>query len=79
MDPQRVGVAQLLIPAPTLVTLHHKCVQKVLQEEEITNKLHVLWFGGANDYVINTQMMVVFFIVKLGEEEEEEEEEVMHA
>jgi hypothetical protein len=41
----------------------------VLQEEEITNKLHVLWFGGADDYVINTQMMVVFFIGKLGEED----------
>jgi hypothetical protein len=26
------------------------------------------WFGGADDYVINTQMMVVFyFIGKLGE------------
>jgi hypothetical protein len=25
------------------------------------------WFGGADDYVINTQMMVVFVIGKLGE------------
>jgi hypothetical protein len=31
-----------------------------------TNYMY-FWFGGADDYVINTQMMVVFFIGKLGE------------
>jgi hypothetical protein len=31
-----------------------------------TNYMH-FWFGGADDCVINTQMMVVFVIGKLGE------------
>jgi hypothetical protein len=78
----RGDAAQCLIPAPhSGNTLPQMCPKGVLQEENITHKLHVLWFGGADDYVINTQMMVVFCIGKPWgeEEEEEEEEEVMHA